>query len=107
MKGRSLSGDVLDNVTTYGLREVCRACGVHAEDIVEIVDEGVIEVIGTDVHQWRISGASVVRIRAVLRLQRDLRVNLAGAALALTLLDEVDELRAKLASIERRQERFV
>jgi chaperone modulatory protein CbpM len=102
MKGRSLRGDVLDSGTNYGLREVCRACGVHAEDVVEMVDEGVVEVSGTNVYQWRFSGTSVVRIRAVLRLQRDLRVNLAGAALALTLLDEVDALRAKLARIERR-----
>jgi chaperone modulatory protein CbpM len=106
MKDRGLSGDLLDGRTIYRLREVCQACGVHAEDIVEMVDEGVIEVTGTDVRQWRFTGSSVVRIRTVLRLQRDLRVNLAGAALALTLLDEVDALRAKLARNERRHDRF-
>jgi len=38
-----------------------------------------------------------VRITSiVVRLQRDLGVNLAGAALALDLLQHIDELRAQL-----------
>ena len=100
-----MSGELLDSGTTYGLREVCRVCGVHAENITEMVDEGVIDVCGTGVHRWRFTGSSVVRIRTVLHLQRDLRVNLAGAALALTLLDEIDALRTKLARNERRRSR--
>jgi chaperone modulatory protein CbpM len=33
------------------------------------------------------------RVRTVVRLQRDLGVNLPGAALALELLDRIDELQ--------------
>lgn len=105
MKGRPVSGELLNSDTTYGLREVCRVCGLHAEDITEMVDEGVVDVSGTDVDRWRFTGTSVVRIRTVLHLQRDLHVNLAGAALALTLLDEIDRLRTKLARNERRRGR--
>jgi chaperone modulatory protein CbpM len=34
-------------------------------------------------------------VRCALRLERDLGVNLAGAALALDLLDELNRLRAR------------
>ena len=37
----------------------------------------------------------------VIRLQHDLRVNLAGAALALDLLDEIDQLRARLRALDQ------
>ncbi|MBT9477058.1 MAG: MerR family transcriptional regulator, partial [Polaromonas sp.] len=40
------------------------------------------------------------RARVALRLQTDLDVNLAGAALALELLDELDELRARVQRLE-------
>jgi len=43
--------------------------------------------------QWRFSGASVYRARTIQRLQRDLGVNIAGAALALALLEEIDTLQ--------------
>jgi chaperone modulatory protein CbpM len=42
----------------------------------------------------------VRRVEIALRLQRDLQVNLAGAALALDLLEETQRLRARLQSLE-------
>jgi chaperone modulatory protein CbpM len=50
-------------------------------------------------HRWRFSGTHLRRATVALRLQRDLGVNLAGAALALELLDELDTLRARLGKI--------
>jgi chaperone modulatory protein CbpM len=38
----------------------------------------------------------VVRVRSALRLQRDLGVNLAGIALALDLMEELEDLRSQL-----------
>ena len=40
--------------------------------------------------------SSVRRTRTVIHLQRDLGVNLAGAALGLELLDSIDDLRTQL-----------
>jgi chaperone modulatory protein CbpM len=42
----------------------------------------------------------VRRARRALRLQRDLDLNLAGAALALDLLDEVEILRERVRVLE-------
>ena len=91
-----LSGQVLDEHATYNLRDVCRVCGVHAELVIDMVTEGLVTPRGAEPRGWYFSGVSVVRIQTALRLQRDLGVNLAGAALALELLEEIDSLRRSL-----------
>lgn len=45
---------------------------------------------------WRFDSRALKRLQKTIHLQRDLRVNLAGAALVLDLLEEVEELRRKL-----------
>ena len=78
------------------LAELSRACAVHAELIIELVEEGVLAPIGREPDHWLFTGAHMRRARMALRLQCDLGVNLAGAALALQLLDEIEALRARL-----------
>lgn len=84
------------------LGDLTRTCRVHAEWVMELVDEGVIEPRGTSegakAQQWRFSATTVVRVQKAHRLQRDLGVNLPGVALALQLLDRIDALEARLRS---------
>lgn len=96
-----LAGLLMDEACQLTLGELSRACRVHAEWIVELVEQGIIEPRGQELHHWRFSGSSLNRVMQVQRLQRDLGVNLAGAALALDLLDEIRVLRNRLSIIER------
>lgn len=95
-----LSGFILEEQTQLTLAELSRACAVHAECIIELVEEGVIEPVGREPHRWRFTGIHLRRASMALRLQRDLGVNLAGAALALQLLEEAEALRARLRALE-------
>jgi chaperone modulatory protein CbpM len=81
------------------LAQLCRACGVHADWIISLVEESIIEPQGEDIRLWRFSGASLVRARSALRLHRDLGVNLAGIALALDLIEELESLRAHMKTL--------
>jgi chaperone modulatory protein CbpM len=96
-----LNGLLLDDETTLTLGELCRVCTVHAEWIIELVDEGILEPSGPDSDHWRFPGPSLLRVLRVRRLQQDLGINLAGAALVLDLLDEIEGLRARLQVLER------
>jgi chaperone modulatory protein CbpM len=87
---------VLDARAALTLAELSRACAVHAERIIELVEEGILSPSGREPQVWRFSGVHLRRARVVLRLERDLGVNLAGAALAIQLLEEVDALQARL-----------
>jgi len=78
------------------LEQLCHACGVHADWVVSLVEESIIEPEGKEIQVWRFSGACLVRVRSALRLQHDLGVNLAGIALALDLMEELENLRAQL-----------
>lgn len=95
-----LSGEIFEEEIELSLAELCRACQLPAERVVELVDEGVIEPVGRDPARWRFRGISVRRVRCVQRLERDLGVNVAGAALAIELLDELERLHARLHRLE-------
>ena len=95
-----LAGQLLEEELDISLAELCRACGVPADWITELVNEGVLEPRGRRSTHWRFSGTSVQRVQVVLRLQRDLDVNLSGAALALDLMEEIHSLRARLRALE-------
>ncbi|MDP1664700.1 MAG: chaperone modulator CbpM [Methylobacter sp.] len=89
------TGTVIED-DSLTLEQLCHACGVHADWVISLVEESIIEPQGDEIHVWRFSGASLVRVRSALRLQRDLGVNLAGIALALDLMEELENLRTQL-----------
>jgi chaperone modulatory protein CbpM len=85
--------EVLDDRFVIGIEELCAMCRLHEEVVVEMVAEGIIEPTTDSSEGWRFSGIAVTRALRVLRLQNDFGVNLAGAALALELLEEIERLR--------------
>jgi chaperone modulatory protein CbpM len=87
-----LHGELISQETEITLEDLCRSCMLASDEVVALVQEGVLEVHGKDVTQWRFRVSCFRRARTALRLQRDLGVNLAGAALALELLDRIAEL---------------
>ncbi len=90
------SGYIVENETRLTLRQLCNACAVRAEYIIELVDEGFIEPSGIEKSHWCFSGVSIQRVQKAKRLQQDLGVNLAGVVLAVDLIDEIEQLRARL-----------
>jgi chaperone modulatory protein CbpM len=66
---------------------------VETREIVELVEEGILNVAVNEAGEWQFSGEALRRARLALRLHRDLEVNLAGVALALQLMAEIDGLR--------------
>jgi chaperone modulatory protein CbpM len=88
-----ISAMPLDESVEFSLAELCSACRVEEELVIEIVAEGIVEPIGTDREQWRFSGRALARVQRVIGLQQDFGVNLPGAALALELLEELERLR--------------
>jgi len=91
-----IEGPVVEEMVQFSLVELCQACSAQEEHVVAWVFEGVLAPIGDSPQAWRFSGESLRRARLALRLSRDLELNTAGVALALDLLDEIAELRARL-----------
>jgi len=69
-----LSGDLLEEDVELSLAQICRACHLSAEQIVELVDQGVIEPSGREPVSWRFQGISLRRVHFTQRMQKDLGV---------------------------------
>ena len=95
----ALSGEILEELE-LDLGEFCRLCQLPAEAVFELVEEGIIEPLGREPARWRFRCVAIRRVRRVQRLERDLGLNLAGAALVLELLDELERLRMRLRQFE-------
>jgi chaperone modulatory protein CbpM len=93
---------ILDDAEEITLADLSRACRVHAEWVVELVEEGVIEPRGKVGPQWRFAATTVVRVQKAQRLHSDLGINLPGVALALQLLDRIETLEARVRQSSRR-----
>ena len=98
---RTVPAMLADEECHLSLAELCRACGLPAEHVIEFVEHGLLEPRGSEPRQWRFCELSVRRVYRAQRLERDLGVNVAGAALALDLLDELERLRARVRRLER------
>jgi chaperone modulatory protein CbpM len=88
-----LTGEIFEESSALSVQDLERMFAVEQRRIIEWVEEGVISALEMDAAEWRFSGAQLRRARIALRLERDLGVNAAGVALALELLEELEQLR--------------
>lgn len=93
--------EIADEGTIVTLDELCSCCGVEVQWITELIQYGVIERLGDSKSEWRFTSLAVVRVAKAKRLERDLDLNIPGIALALELLDEIEDLRSRLKTIEK------
>ena len=99
----SLSSEILESSVTYTLEELCNTCNVEAEWVTSLVDQGAIDPVGDARSNWRFASLAIIRVARAKRLERDLGLNLPGVALALDLLEQIDDLRSRLKALERRR----
>ena len=93
---QAMSGVIFEESALLTVKDLSRMCAVEERHIVEYVEEGVLHVAEIDTAEWHFTGAALRRARLALRLERDLELNLAGVALALELMEELEHLRREL-----------
>ena len=92
---QALTGTIFDQSAILSLKDLSRMCNVDERHIVEFVEEGVLNVVEVR-SEWHFTGDALRRARLAVRLERDLELNLAGVALALDLIEELQQLRREL-----------
>jgi chaperone modulatory protein CbpM len=93
-------GTLLDEETSFSFAELCRSCGLEARELISMVEEGLLQPRGDAPENWHFPAPALRRLRTALWLQHELEINLPGTALALTLLDEVQDLRGRVQALE-------
>lgn len=79
------------------LEEVLTTYGISQNMVVEIINEGIIDVANETPEQWEFDNIACQRIRMVAQLEKDLGVNTAGSGLIIELLEEIQHLQTLLA----------
>ncbi len=91
-----IEGTVVENEVHMTIVELAHASRTPEEMIMSWVSEGVLSPAGSSPEDWRFGGDSLRRAKTAAPLTHDLELNVPGVALALDLLDEIAQLRARL-----------
>jgi len=97
------SGELLSEEYVLTVIELTKACQVSNDWVVMLVDEGILHPLNKDdnnSHLWKFTGNSLYKARMTRWLELDLGVNIAGAAVALELMDENEVLQAQIKILE-------
>jgi chaperone modulatory protein CbpM len=89
------------------LEDFIQATELSTTTIIEIIEQGIIEPEGQDQEHWRFDTRMIVVTKKALRLHQDLQLDWAGIALALQLIDEMEQLRAENQHLQRRLNWFI
>ena len=84
----------VDHAFTF--EELCEACQTTPDFIHHVIEFGVIEP-----QKNNFTLQHLRRVRKVLQLQQDLEVNLAGAALAIELTEQMERMQQKIEWLEK------
>jgi chaperone modulatory protein CbpM len=91
-----IEGSIVEHDVHMTMVELAQATQTPEDLIMAWVSEGVLSPAGASPQDWRFSGNSLQRAKTAARLMHDLELNLPGVALALNLLEELDQLRSQL-----------
>ena len=91
-----IEGNIVESEVHMSIVELSHASRTPEELIMSWVTEGVLSPTGSSPQDWRFSGDSLRRAKIAAHLTHDLELNVPGVALALDLLEEIAQLRARL-----------
>ena len=94
-----LGGQLLHDDVRWGLSEFAVYCRIERGELVEMIEMGVLEPIGRQPEEWSFAARDLQRVRTARRLAHDLQINLAGIAVILDLLEEREQMRARLRAV--------
>src|SRR3990167_10841663 len=86
----------LEEVAELNFDELCAAGGVSPDFIIDLIAYGTIEPKGASLATWRFDANHLQIIRIAMHLHEDLEINHAGIALAMDLMQQIEELRSEL-----------
>jgi DNA-binding transcriptional MerR regulator len=90
-----------DEQAVLTIDDLARATGLHPDQIVAFVRFGLVEPASSGGREL-FAVAAIDRLRTIVRLRRDLGVNLAGIAAILEMQERIAELRHEIEHLRRR-----
>lgn len=94
-------------IVQLDMAQFCEATELSDVYVIEIVEHGILEPQGAKPQDWRFTDYELVLAKRAAKLRRDLELEWEGVALALDLLEEVQQLRSENQMLKQRLARLV
>ena len=95
-KEHILVGVLIEETTTLSYSEVCHKYNIPEELLMEMMEYGLFFNKSTQIDKLTLNQKELRRIESAFRLHQDLGVNLPGVALALDLLEKIEQMDNEL-----------
>lgn len=96
-----LKGDIIEENVTFSLHDLSHASGATEEQLRLWVLEGILDLTSScrptqeTMSNWRFPGTALKKAMVAHRLMDELNINIPGVALALDLLEQLEQLQQK------------
>ena len=94
-------------IVQLDMERFCEEASIPATYVIEIVEHGIIEPQGRTPDVWRFDDYELAIAQRATKLHNDLEMEWEGVALALDLIEEVQQLRAENQRLKQQLGRFV
>ena len=94
-------------IVQLDMRTLCQEADLTADCVIEIVEHGIVEPSGRTPEEWVFDDRAPVTLKRAVKLHDQLELEWEGVALALELLEEVQQLRSENNMLRQRLGRFV
>ena len=95
------------NTQQVSFKEFCQVTNLASAALIEIVEQGIVEPAGDTPENWAFNTQMIAVTKKALRLHNDLDIDWSGIALALSLIDELEQLREENQRLNLRLKRFI
>jgi chaperone modulatory protein CbpM len=95
------------NTLVVDMQEFCQVVDMPVAYVMEIVEHGIVEPQGTRPDEWVFDTYSLSVAKRAVKLHHELELEWDGVALALNLLDELEQVRAENRMLKQRLGRFL
>ncbi|OGA24147.1 MAG: hypothetical protein A3I01_14835 [Betaproteobacteria bacterium RIFCSPLOWO2_02_FULL_65_24] len=91
---------ILDEHGQVALDDLLAVSGLEREVLIELVEYGVFEPLGEGELNWRFPSRSLTLVRRAARLRAGFELDTPALALAMELLERMDELQRRVHELE-------
>ena len=93
-------------IVQLDMRTLCQEADLTSDCVIEIVEHGIVEPSGRTPEEWVFDDRAPVTLKRAVKLHDQLELEWEGVALALELLEEVQQLRSENHMLRQRLGRF-
>jgi chaperone modulatory protein CbpM len=101
-KDELIIGVVVEKSQALTLEEFCSATKADKDLVMEMIEYQLVHPEGEQPTQWRFDSISLRRGRIASSFYHELEVNMPGVALALELLDKIEEIQREIDILQKK-----